>query len=123
MVITYGGLKMVTSFFHNAPVEMWGVCPQLLNLSRLFDYLNQWNAVETMFCQSAGPGFKRLAISTSCLLKLSLLKPRAAEQALGLHEEGEQPNRDRPSAKGPDIRVKLSWTLQTLQAYQLNTIK
>ena len=83
----------------NAPIEMWGVCPQLLNLGGFCDYLNLYHMVEVMECHSPGPGINRLAISTSCLLKLSRLT------ALGcwtgperLHGEGERPNWDQPSS-------------------------
>lgn len=50
--------------------------PQTWNLCGLCDYLNQYNMIEVMLCQSLGGGFKRLAISTSCLLNS---QPGAAE--------------------------------------------
>lgn len=70
--------------------------------------------VEVMECHSPGPGFKRLAIPTSCLSKLSRLQPWAAGQALRDYMEREKCPTETSlpaiSAKEPDIRAMLSWT-------------
>lgn len=58
----------------NPSAERWALCPLLLNLERFFDWFDQPTEYEQILCLFVGPGFKQLAVSTSCPLMHSTLE-------------------------------------------------